>query len=98
MASDTLSINLKLLGQNFPMTISRVDEVYYRDAEKLINRRYNYYANTYPQLSKDMHLIMMALEIAVEYKSAKQEANLGPLTDMLKALVADVEQALDENA
>lgn len=94
--SDTLSITLKLGGQILPMTIDRKDELYYREAEKLINQRFNYYANTYPspQLGNEMYLTMTVLEIAVQLKSIEGEAN--QLTDNLKNLVADVEAALEQ--
>ena len=94
--SDTLSITLKLGGQLLPMTIKREDEEFYRDAEKLINQRFSYYANTYPQLGGEMYLTMTALDIAVQLKSAERESILGPLTDAFKALVADIEASLAE--
>lgn len=94
--SDTLSITLKLGGQILPMTIKRADEEFYRDAEKLINQRFSYYANTYPQLGNEMYLTMTALDIAVQLKSTERESNLGVLTDTFKALVADIEASLEE--
>lgn len=94
--SDTLSITLKLGGQILPMTINREDEEFYREAEKLINQRFNYYANTYPKYGNDMYLMMTALEIAVQLKSTEREANLGPLADSIKGLVADIEKSLAE--
>lgn len=92
--SDTLSITLKLGGQVLPMTVKREDEKLYRDAEKLINQRFSYYANTYPQRGNEMYLTMMALDIAVQLKSA--ESNLGPVTDVLKGLVDEIESSLAE--
>lgn len=94
--SDTLSITLKLGGQILPMTIRREDEEFYRDAEKLINQRFSYYANTYPQLGSEMYLTMMALDIAVQLKSAERSSNLGPLTDTFRSLVHDIETSLSE--
>ena len=94
--SDTLSITLKLGGQILPMTIDRKDEEFYREAEKLINQRFNYYANTYPKLGNEMYLTMTALEVAVQLKSTERDANLGPLADLLKELVTDIEKALED--
>ncbi len=92
--SDTLSITLKLGGQILPMTINRKDEEYYREAEKLINQRFNYYANSYPRMGNEMYLTMTALEIAVQLKSVEGEAGVG--LDSIKELVADIEKALAE--
>ncbi len=94
--SDTFSITLKLGGQILSMAIKREDEEFYRDAEKLINQRFNYYANTYPQLGNEMYLTMMALDIAVQLKSAERDSNLGPVADVLKGLVSDIEASLEQ--
>ncbi len=92
--SDTLSITLKLGSQILPMTVKREDEIFYRDAEKLINQRFTYYANTYPKLGNEMYLTMMALDIAVQLKSTERESNLGPVTDVLQNLIKDIEESL----
>lgn len=94
--SDTLSITLKLGGQMLKMTVNRADEVLYRDAEKLINQRFNYYADNYPRLGDEMYLTMMALDVAVQLKSKERDANLGPIMDTLKGLVADIEDSLSK--
>ena len=46
--SDTLSITLKIGSWTLPMTIRRSDEFIYRQAEKLIKERFNYYTGNYP--------------------------------------------------
>ncbi len=92
--SDTLSITLKLGSHKLPMVISREDEILYREAEKLINERFNYYATRYPKLGAEMYLTMMALDVAVKLKGTERNANPKPLMDRLEALLTDVEQAL----
>lgn len=94
--SETLTINLKLGSQLLPMTVKREDEILYREAEKLINQRFTYYANVYPRLSNEMYLTMMALDIAVQLKSTERKVNLGPVIDVMKGLVSDIEEALKE--
>lgn len=78
------------------MTIKREDEILYRDAEKLINQRFSFYANAYPRLGNEMYLTMMALDVAVQLKSKEHETNLGPVVDVMKSLVADIEESLKE--
>jgi len=93
--SDTLSITLKLGSQILPMTVKREDEVFYREAEKLINQRFTYYANKYPKLGNELYLTMMALDVAVQLKSQENESNLGgDVTGVLKGLVTDIESSL----
>lgn len=95
--SDTLSITLKLGSQILPMTVKREDEVFYREAEKLINQRFTYYANKYPKLGNELYLTMMALDVAVQLKSQENESNLGgDVTGVLKGLVTDIESSLAE--
>ncbi len=94
--SDKLSITLKLGGQMYPATIDRQDEELYREAEKLINQRLNYYANTYGNLGTSMYLTMVALEIAVALKRTERMSNLGPIADILRGLVNDVDASLGE--
>lgn len=94
--SDTLSINLKLGTQSLPMTVNREDEILYRDAEKLINERFNFYTTRYPQLGQNMYLTMMALDVAVRLKATERTADPKPMNERMEALIRDLEQALQE--
>lgn len=93
--SDTLSITLKLGSYIFPpMTVKREDEIVYREAEKLLNQRYSYYANRYPRLGNEMYLAMMALDVAVQLKDMERSGNLEPVLGRLNALLQEVEETL----
>lgn len=96
--SDTLSITLKLGSQILPMTVRREEEIFYREAEKLINQRFTYYANKYPKLGNELYLTMMALDVAVQLKSQENESNLGAVTPVLQTLVGEIEEALVEKS
>ena len=92
--SDTFQIKLKLGSTTFPITIPRKDEVLYRDAEKLINQRYAFYANKFPNLSSETYLMMSTIEIAVRLQVAETTGNLQPVMSQLNGLISDVEAAL----
>jgi len=92
--SDTLKITLKLGTRQLPMTILRKDEYIYREAEKLLNNRFNYYAGKYPGQGNEMYLTMMALDIAVRMKRLEQETDPEPVVDALSNLLAEVESSL----
>lgn len=92
--SDNLSITLKLGTRVLPMTIRRSDEIFYREAEKLINNRFNYYASRYPSQGNELYLTMMALDVAVRLMRMEQESDPQPMVDALGSLLAEVEASL----
>ncbi len=92
--SDTFQITLKLGGQNFSITINRDEEIFYRDAEKLINGRYNFYANRYPGQANTTYLLMTIIEIAVKLKKQEADGNLQPVMATLNGLVNELNAAL----
>lgn len=92
--SDPLSITLKFGSRSLPMVVERSDEFIYREAEKLINSRFSYYASKYPNQGNEMYLLMMALDIAVRLKRIELDADPEPMEKALSALIAEVEQSL----
>lgn len=94
--SKTLSITLKLGTRTLPMTVLREDEYLYREAEKLINSRFAYYANRYPNQGNEMYLTMMALDIAVRLKRLEVEDSPEPMIEALSGILAEVERALEK--
>lgn len=93
---DTLSITLKLGSQILPMTVVRKDEIIYRDAEKLINQRFAYYASKYPKLGNEMYLTMMALDVAVQLKGMERDTDPQPMVSALRGMLDELEAALGE--
>lgn len=93
---DTLSITLKLGSQILPMTVIRKDEIIYRDAEKLINQRFAYYASKYPKLGNEMYLTMMALDVAVQLKGMERDTDPQPMVSALQGMLDELETALGE--
>lgn len=92
--SDTFKIKLKLGSATFPITIRREDELLYRDAEKLINQRYSFYANQFPHQTSETYLMMATIEIAVRLQVAETNGNLQPVMATLNGLINEVESAL----
>ena len=92
--SDTFQITLKLGGQNFSITIRREEELFYRDAEKLINQRYSFYANRFAGQSVTTYLLMTVLDIAVTLQKQEASGNLQPIMATLNGLINEVNSAL----
>jgi len=93
--SDPLSITLKFGTRTLPMVVERRDEYIYREAEKLINGRFNYYASKYPHQGNEMYLLMMALDVAVRLKRIENDVDPEPIQKALSTLLDEVEQALE---
>ena len=92
--SDNLSITLKFGSWTLPMTIRREDEYVYRQAEKLIKERYNYYTSSYRNQSTEMYLVMTILDLAVKLKMNEMEADTNPITSRLEPLLEELESVL----
>lgn len=92
--SDTFQITLKLGGQSFSITIRRDEELFYRDAEKLINQRHSYYANHFPGQSATTYLLMTVLDIAVSLQKEAASGNIQPIMATLNGLVNELNSAL----
>ena len=94
--SEILQITLKIGTRPFPMNVTRADEYFYREAEKLINERYRYYADRYPAQGNETYLMMALLDIAVKYKRIESEADPAPVVTALESLLADIEKSLPQ--
>jgi len=94
--SGILQITLKIGTRPFPMNVARADEYFYREAEKLINERYRYYADRYPAQGNDTYLMMAMLDIAVKHKRLESEADSSPVVTALESLLSEVEEVLPQ--
>lgn len=79
------------------MTILRSDEYMYRQAEKLVKERFNFYTSNYPGQSTEMYLVMTVLDVALKVKRQESSLDAQPLADRLVPLLDELESALDEN-
>ncbi len=91
---DTLSITLRFGSWTLPMTIKRDEEYVYRQAEKLIKERFNFYTSSYPGQSSEMYLLMTILDIAVQSKRQETVNDSEPILQALRPLLSEVEAAL----
>lgn len=92
--SDYLSITLKFGSWTLPMTIRREDEYTYRQAEKLIKERYNYYTSSYRNQSTEMYLVMTILDLAVKVKMAEAKDSAEPIISRLTPLLEELESVV----
>ena len=96
--SDTLSITLRFGSWTLPMTVRREEEYVYRQAEKLIKERFNFYTSSYPGQKTEMYLVMTILDIAVKVKQQETSMDIEPITNRLEPLLAELESALEKKS
>jgi len=96
--SDTLSITLRFGSWTLPMTVRREEEFVYRQAEKLIKERFNFYTNSYPGQSTEMYLVMTILDVAVKFKQQETSMDIEPIASRLEPLLAELESALEKKS
>ncbi|MCD8304394.1 MAG: cell division protein ZapA [Prevotellaceae bacterium] len=92
--SEILHITLRIGTRQFQMDVERADESYYREAEKLINQRYRFYADRYSGQGNETYLMMTLLDLAVKLKRVESKADTSPMVNALESLVGDIERAL----
>ena len=94
---DKLHIKLHVYDEEIDAVIDRADEVFYRNAAKLINDRYNAYAAAYKGRKGDHTIALMTLvDIALLYQKERENKDAAPFRNILDKLTADVEEALKD--
>ncbi|MBQ7996274.1 MAG: cell division protein ZapA [Paludibacteraceae bacterium] len=95
MISDKQHINLHLDAHTVGLDVERSQEVNYRKAAELLNRRYQYYLKLRPNASAEQLWMYTALEVAVALQSDAREKSLVPVETALKHLNEEVSEALN---
>jgi cell division protein ZapA len=94
---DKLHIKLHVYDEEIEVVIKRDDEIFYRDAAKLITQRYNAYAQRYKGRKTDHTIALMSLiDIALMYQKERGNNDTQPYDDVLARLTREMEQALGE--
>ena len=91
---DRLSITLKFGSWTLPMTVRRDEEILYRQAEKFVKERFNFYTSNYPNQNTEMYLVMTILDIAVQLKRKEMANDFSPALEHLKPMLAELEKTL----
>lgn len=95
--NDTLSITLRFGTWTLPITVRREEEIFYRDAERLIKERYNYYTSSYKDQSTELYLVMTLVDVAVRLQKQQDATDAQPLISRLEPLLKELESALETN-
>ena len=94
---EKLHIRLHVYDEEIEVTINGDDEEFYRAAAKLINGRYNAYAQAYKGRKSDHTIALMTLiDIALLYEKERTHNDTSPYDNILTRLTAEIESALGE--
>lgn len=92
---DKLKIKLLIGDANYPLTIDRADEEVLREAAKRVNNMLNMYRETFPNLSKEQYLAMVALHNGAMNVQKEGMNDTAPFCKRLKQSVDLIESFLD---
>jgi len=91
-----LSINIKIDGRNFPLTIDRKDEERYRLAAKMVNETINKFRNEFGEIESQQIMSMTAFQIALNNTELQNRNDTSLFIDELKNLNDDISDFLKE--
>ncbi len=90
-------IKLSIYDRGIDVNVNVEDEIYYREAAKLITETINSYANVYQhKKSKEDLLYMTLLDIALRYEQDTQRSDKQSFEKMLNKLTSQIEESLNE--
>jgi cell division protein ZapA len=93
--NEKLHIRLHVYNEDIEVTVKREDEVFYRNAAKLITDRYNAYAQAYRNKKSEHTISLMTLiDIALLYEREKGKNDTAPYDAILSKLTSEIEEAL----
>jgi hypothetical protein len=95
--NDPFTINLHILGQTMNLTIERSEEALYRNAERLINLRYNMYASLYADVrDKNRFAAMTLLDLALMLQRGNEEKSqvVSKLTEITQNITNQLNESL----
>ncbi len=90
---EMIHITLKLGVRQFQLDVRRSDEWHYREAEKLINQRFRFYADRHPGQTSETYLLMTLLEVAVALKQSENQGG-EELLNALQSMCNSIDEAL----
>ena len=95
MATNKQHINLHLDAHTVGLDVPLDQELNYRRAAELLNKRYQYYLKLRPNASAEQLWMYTALEVAVALQSDVREKSLEPVEKEVKELNEEILRILE---
>jgi len=90
-----LYIRLHVYDSEIGVTIDRADEVYYRNAAKLITDTINSYASAFRGRKTEKDVLYMSLiDIALHYEQLADHNDAAPYEAAMQSLTKEIEEAM----
>lgn len=96
MEKKKLPIQLHVGGYAFRFTIDWKDEIYYRDAEKMLKHAYEEFHKMYPGKSVEEIWALLALQATITLNQKSEKTNIHPLAAKVKELNEQVQKLLND--
>jgi len=88
MEDRKIKINLDIADKKFSLTIPEEEEISYRKAQELAEKKYNKYKNHFSTLSKDELMAMTIIDLAKNYIDlSNKKENIGFFTELSDILM-----------
>lgn len=95
MDDNTQRIRLLVGDASYPMHVRPEDEKLYRDSALVVNYMLNHYRETFPGLSKEQYLAMVAIHNAYMNLEKKQDNDTAPFAERLQQSIDRLTEYLD---
>ena len=94
MTDEKQHIRLVIDCYELHLSVKRQDEALYREAAALLNKTYEKYVKSRPDIPITKLWIYTALEIAVDLQSDKRQKNLKPILEKIEELNKQIEKSI----
>ena len=91
-----VSIKIKIVSREYPLTIKQEEEELVRKAAELINQQVNEYEKNYSVNNKQDLLAMSALQLATQVVKTQQSAAAPELNSNLKNQLIEIERYVSD--
>lgn len=93
--NEKLNIRLHVYDTDIPVKVNREDEMYYRNAAKLISSTVSRYAERYKTKKSEKEILYMAMiDISLRYEKEKGNNDTSEYDNILSSLIKEIESVL----
>ena len=92
--TETISVNIRIGGKNYPMRVNPSNEAAIREAGRLLGRRVDFYSENYRHEGPEEPIAMAALQIAFDYIVLQRERNETAVSEKVEELIGKIDDAL----
>jgi len=93
--NEKLNIRLHVYDTDIPVKVNREEEIFYREAAKLISSTVNRYAERYKTKKSEKEILYMAMiDISLRFEKEKGNNDTSEYDNILSSLTKEIERVL----